>query len=74
MQSISASLIALVLMWRPRMSRLNINMDRIEYAVQQRERKSTVSVVSENHFPSNQTGVGDSLHEDSFVGSPGNLV
>ena len=51
MQSISASLIALILMWRPKVSRME--MDTIDHVRQERDRKSSYSNVSESAFPSN---------------------
>ena len=61
MQSISASLIALILMWRPKISR--VEMDSIDYTRQERERKSSYSNVSESAFPSHQTGNRESLYD-----------
>lgn len=51
MQSISASLIAVILMWRPKIQR--VDMDEIDYTRQERDRKSSYSNVSESAFPSN---------------------
>ena len=67
MQSISASLIALWLMWRPKISR--VDMDTIDYTVQQRERKSSYSAATESAFPSNQTGNRDSIVDEDLAGS-----
>ena len=67
MQSISASLIALLLMWRPKISR--VDMDTIDYTVQQRERKSSYTSAATSVFPSNQTGNRDSIVDSDLAGS-----
>ena len=72
MQSISASLIALILMWRPKISR--VEMDTIDYTRQERERKSSYSNVSESAFPSNQTGNRDSLIDGDLSVSETNIM